>query len=186
MAPAVTGARWGELFEGQSIGQQIALAPGVEHVNVAGGEPGIGAAGTEGGYRREDQSGVDFGQRFPLQPPRRGQVGGRVVDDNVGPGSQLPQHPAALRVIHVQRNPALPGVQVEEQPAAFRVGRIAGERPASPRRVTRLGRLDFHHVGSQRGQQLAAVGRRRHSAQLQHPQTGEGGGGVTFRQWSCH
>ena len=89
-----------------------------------------------------------------------------VLDQHVGPGEQPQQHVAPGAGAHVQGDAALVGVQEVEQAALLRVGLVAGEGAPAPGDVTALRRLDLDDLGTVVGEQLGAVGRRDHLAQL--------------------
>ena len=92
---------------------------------------------------------------------------------HIDAGNQLAQQIPAGRIFHIQRNALLPGVQVQVQAAAFRMGCIIRERAATAGRIADAGRLRLDDLGSQRRQQLAAVGSGDEGGNLQNAEVGE-------------
>ena len=96
------------------------------------------------------------------------------MHDHIDAGDQLAQHILAGRIVQVQGNAALPGVEVQEQAAALGMGFITRERATTPGRVADARRLHLDDLSPERRQQLAAVGARDQGGNLQNAEVGEG------------
>ena len=102
-APGGDGRTVWKLVEGEAVGQQIALACRVEHVDVIGAVVGVGPAAAIGRDSGHNQVAVDLRQGFPVETQLRSPAGLNVVDEDVGLGCQLAQYDSTLRVVHIQR-----------------------------------------------------------------------------------
>ena len=145
-------------IQGQAIGQQIAFAASMKHVYVVGAVACIRTRIPVGCHGSNDEVWIGLGKRVRIQPLRVWFRGLAVVDDYVCVGREFSHDHPALRVVQIECDPVLSGVQVQEQPAALRVGRISGERPLPPSVVAGAWRFHLDHYCPKRRQQLAAVG----------------------------
>ncbi|HEY2107284.1 MAG TPA: hypothetical protein VGH29_15905 [Candidatus Binataceae bacterium] len=74
------------------------------------------------------------------------------MDQNVRAGKEIVQRAAVGRVLQIQRNAPLTGVEIKEQAAFIRIGNVMGERAAPAGYIT-LRRLDFNYGRAKGSQQ---------------------------------
>jgi hypothetical protein len=155
-------------------GEGRGVPGGVVEVEVMAPMPAARSGLAEGGDRRDDETRVAAGQYLVAEPQRSQSARRPILDQHVGPpGERRERAPTRLRS-EVEAQRALARVEIEEERAAIGVRLAVGSGTAPARRVTALRVLHLDHVRPEIGQQLRAVGRRHHLAELEDRETGEG------------
>ncbi len=110
-------------------------------------------------YSRRDQRGMLAAEFVIIQSPRGAPGRRHVMDEDIGAGQQSVERLPVVRLLQVQRDPVLAGVEIKKQAAAFGIGHVIWKRAATPRQVA-IGRLDFDHLRAEQRQHLGAEGGR--------------------------
>ena len=108
-------------------------------------------------YRDHHQHRVDFGKDVVGEPQRRHHVGMEVLDEDVGLGGEALDDLGAPRVLEVEGDAALPGVQVQEEAALLDMWLAVGEGAGAARPVAPVAALDLDHVGAVLREQARGV-----------------------------